>query len=164
MRHLFLIIVALFISSALYAQVHVNVNLGIQPAWGPVGHSYVENYYLPDIEVYYNVPAHRFYYFEGGRWIWRSSLPPRYRDYDLYRSHKIVINDREPWRNHVSYRDRYSDRHDSRYNKHDNGLHKGWNKGNNGNGHGNDNRNGNSHGNGNGHGNGHGNDNSHGKD
>ncbi len=32
------------------------------------------------------------YYNEGGRWIHRSSLPPRYRGYDLYHSYKVVID------------------------------------------------------------------------
>lgn len=149
MKHIFVIIAVLFLSSALYAQVHVNINLNSQPVWGPAGYDYVENYYLPDIEVYYNVPLHRFYYYEGGRWIWRSSLPPNYRSYDLYRSHKVVINEHQPWRYHKIYRDRYSNDYDSRYfqqQKHDNGKHKGWYKGNNGNG------NGNGHGNGKGHG------------
>src|ERR1035437_9933975 len=108
MRYLLVIIVALFLSSALNAQVHVNFNLGIQPAWGPTGNDYVEYYYLPDIEAYYNVPQHRYYFNEGGRWVGRSSMPYRYRNYDLYNSHKVVINEREPWRNHENYRNQYA--------------------------------------------------------
>jgi hypothetical protein len=153
MKKIFVIIAALFISAALYAQVHVNINIGSQPPWGLSGYDYVENYYLPDIQVYYNVPLHRFYYYEGGRWIGRAYLPPAYRHYDLYHSRRIVINDRQPWRYHETYRDRYSDDHDSRYYqqpKHDNGKHLGWYKGNNGNGN-NDKGHGN---NGKGHGNG----------
>jgi hypothetical protein len=152
MKYLFVIITALLLSSAVYSQVRVNVNIGSHPVWGPPGNSYVENYYLPDIEVYYNVPLHRFYYFDGGRWIWRSSLPFRYRDYDLYRAHKIVINDHQPWRNHVVYRDRYSVRRDNHWiqqPKHDNGKHNGLHKDNNGNSRGNDNGHGNNNGKGN---------------
>ena len=166
MRYLFVIIVALFLSSALNAQIHANLNfnLGSQPVWGPTGNDYVENYYLPDIEAYYNVSQHRYYFNEGGRQVGRSSLPSRYRNYDLYHSHKVVINEREPWRNHETYRNKYSsfkgvrdqqpirDSHDSKYfvnknhpehntwvkqQKHDNGNHNGQNKGNNGNGKGN---------------------------
>jgi hypothetical protein len=140
MRQLLVIFVVLFLSSALNAQVRVNVNLnlGSQPAWGPAGYDYVENYYLPDIEVYYNVPMHRYYYYEGGHWIHRSSLPSRYRSFDLYHGRKVVINERDPWRNHRTYRDRYYSQ-DNRYEqqpKHDNGKHLGWYKGNNGNGNG----------------------------
>lgn len=141
-------------SGTLQAQVHINanLNLGSQPVWGPTGYDYAENYYLPDIEVYYNVPTHRYYYNENGRWIYSSNLPSRYRNYDLYHSHKVVVNDRNPWRNHENYRNQYSsfkgqrdqspirDSHDSRYfvnknhpqhntwvqqQKHDNGNHNG---------------------------------------
>jgi hypothetical protein len=142
MKHILAIIAALFLSSALYAQVQVNINLGSQPAWGPTGYDYVENYYLPDIEVYYNIPQHCFYYNQGGRWIRRSYLPPSYSGYDLYKSYKVVINDRQPWRNHGFYRDRYysyKDRYDQQP-RHDNGKHLGWYKGNNGNGKGYGNR------------------------
>ena len=68
MRCFFALIVALFLSSTPDAQIHVNLNFNIdsQPIWGPTGYDYVEYYYLPDIEVYYNVPQHRFIYFERG--------------------------------------------------------------------------------------------------
>ena len=110
MRYFFVLIVVLFLSCTLGAQVRFNVNLNLdrQPIWGPTGNDYVENYYLPDIEAYYNVPQHRFYYNERGRWISRTSLPSRFRNYDLYNSHKVVVNDRQPWRNHETYRDKYS--------------------------------------------------------
>jgi hypothetical protein len=162
MRYFFAFITALFFACSLEAQVgvHLNLNLGSQPIWGPTGNDYVENYYLPDIEAYYNVPQHRFYYNEGGRWISRASLPARFH-YDLYNSHKVVVNEREPWLNHATYRDKYAsfkgahdqqpirDSHDSKYfvnakhpehnnwvkqQKHDNGKHIGQNKGNNGKG------------------------------
>ena len=89
--------------------------IGSQPIWGPTGYDYVEYYYFPDIEVYYNVPKHRFIYFERGHWITRSSLPSRYRGYDLYHSYKVVVNEREPYLNHQTYKEKYSsyrDRHD----------------------------------------------------
>ncbi|MCL4547094.1 MAG: hypothetical protein M1495_00815 [Bacteroidetes bacterium] len=163
MRYFFVLIVALCLASTSNAQVSVrlNFNLDSQPAWGPTGYDYAEFYYLPDIDVYYYVPRHRFYYNQGGRWRFSSQLPSRYRNYDLYNSYKIVVNEREPWRNHENYREKYSSykgRHDqlpirdskeSKYfvnkyhpqhntwvqqQKHDNGNHNGWNKGNNGNG------------------------------
>ena len=117
MRYLFSLIVVLFLASPLNAQVSfsLNLNLDSQPAWGPTGYDYVGYYYLPDIDIYYNVPQHRFYYNERGLWIGRSSLPSRYRNYDLYNSYKVVVNEKQPWRNHESYREKYSsyrDRHD----------------------------------------------------
>ena len=31
------------------AGAQININLGLQPAWGPAGYQYVDYYYLPDI-------------------------------------------------------------------------------------------------------------------
>ncbi|MDP1995245.1 MAG: hypothetical protein Q8K40_08380, partial [Ignavibacteria bacterium] len=90
-------------------------NIGSQPAWGPVGYDEVQYYYLPDIDSYYYVPQHRFYFFNGGRWIYSSSLPARYANYNLYNGYKVVVNQREPWRNHNVYKNKYSSfkgRHD----------------------------------------------------
>jgi hypothetical protein len=86
-----------------------------QPVWGPTGYDFVEYYYLPEIDVYYYVPQHRFVCFEDGRWVFRSSLPSRYRGYDLYHSYKIVVNERQPYLHDQEYRDKYSsyrNRHD----------------------------------------------------
>jgi len=117
MRYFFVLIVALFLASTLNAQVsfNLNFNLDTQPAWGPTGYDYVEYYYLPDIEVYYYVPQHRYYYYENGHWISRSSLPSRFSNYDFYNSYKVVVNEREPYRNHKTYKEKYSSykgRHD----------------------------------------------------
>ena len=115
MRYFFVIIVALFLSSAINAQISININLGSQPVWGPTGYDYVNNYYLPDIDVWYNVPLHRFYYYEGNRWIYGSSLPSRFGNFDLYNSHKVVVNERQPWLHNDTYRQKYSSfkgRHD----------------------------------------------------
>lgn len=90
------------------AQISVNLNIGSQPLWGPVGYDYVDYYYLPDIESYYNVSNRQFIYMDGGRWIFSTSLPSRYRGYDLYSGYKVVVNSRDPYRNFDSDRIRYS--------------------------------------------------------
>jgi hypothetical protein len=110
MRHFLVLILALFLATILNAQVsfNLNINLDNQPAWGPTGYDYAEYYYLPDIEVYYYIPQHRFYYNRRGHWISSLSLPSRYHNYDLYHSYKVVVNDRDPWRNHKTYREKYS--------------------------------------------------------
>ena len=94
------------VSNTLNAQVHlnVNVNMGSQPDWGPAGYDYVEYYYLPDIDVFYSVPQHCYYYYGGGRWIHSSHLPSRFHNYDPYHSYKVVVDEREPWRHHEIYR------------------------------------------------------------
>ncbi len=120
MRYFFGLILTLFLwgaSGTSIAQISasLNFNLDSQPAWGPTGYDYVEYYYLPDIGVYYSVPQQRYYYYEKGNWIYRSSLPSRYSNYNFYKSYKIVINEREPWHKHKTYRDKYSsykNRHD----------------------------------------------------
>jgi hypothetical protein len=76
--------------------------------WGPTGYDHVEYYYLPEMEVYYNVPQRRFIYLQGGYWISASSLPSRYRGYNLYNAYKVVVNEPRPYRNHQEYRERYS--------------------------------------------------------
>jgi hypothetical protein len=90
-----------------YAQVTVNVNIASQPIWGPTGYDYVEYYYLPEIDVYYYVPSHKFIYLENGHWITRSFLPSRYRDYDLYFIRKVVLNEPKPYMHHLEYKERY---------------------------------------------------------
>jgi hypothetical protein len=164
-----IVLAVLFFSVAAYqrtdAQLRVNVNLNIgnQPDWGPTGYDYVDYYYLPDMDVYYNVPQHLFIYPEGSRWIYARSLPPRYGGYNLYNSYKVVVNKPRPYLHPDVYRREYGrykggrgpsqviirDSHDEKYKNH-------YNNGN-GNGHGNSNGHGN-----NGHGkdknNGHGND------
>jgi hypothetical protein len=117
MRYVLVVIATVLALSAVQAQVGIRLNFNVdrQPVWGPTGYDHVEYYYLPDIESYYNVPQHKFYYNEGGRWIGRSQLPARYHDYDLYSAHKVVVNERSPFRNHKMYRDQYlsfKDHHD----------------------------------------------------
>jgi hypothetical protein len=101
------------------ARAQVSISLGFnvdrQPIWGPTGYDHVDFYYLPDIDVYYSVPQHRYYYSDRGRWRNSSSLPSRYRGFDMYHSYKVVVNDPAPYRNDQMYRDKYASykgRHD----------------------------------------------------
>ena len=111
MRYLLLLIAAICLSSTVEAQqtsVAVSFNIGSQPVWGPTGYEYAQYYYLPDIEVYYNVSQRRFYRNEGGHWYWSSQLPSRYNNYDLYNSYKVVVNEPTPYYHHKRYRNEYS--------------------------------------------------------
>lgn len=98
------------------AQIRLSINIGRQPVWGPVGYDYVDYYYMPDLDVYYSVPRGVYYYEDRGRWISATSLPSRYRSYDLYNTYKVVINDDpRPYMNAVNYRTKYGQyrgRHD----------------------------------------------------
>ena len=106
---LFLTIVAgSIICTPASSQFRVNVNIGSQPVWGPVGYDHVDYYYLPDIETYYYVPTRQFIYFSNGRWIYSSSLPYRYRNYDLNRGYKVVVNQPRAYQNYSLHRAEYS--------------------------------------------------------
>lgn len=114
------------------AQVHVSfgVNIGVQPEWGPVGYDHADYYYMPDIDAYYDVPAHQYVYYSNHAWIRSGGLPPRYANYDVYHGYKVVVNEPTPWIHHDQIRARYAqyrgrhdqvvirDSHDSRYQNH----------------------------------------------
>jgi hypothetical protein len=88
-------------------KVSVNINIGSQPQWGPVGYDHVDYYYMPDIDVYYSVPRQQYIYLDGGRWVFGAALPERCRSYDIYRGYKVVVNEPEPYRHCEVYRERY---------------------------------------------------------
>jgi hypothetical protein len=99
---LFIIALLFFAASSTQAQVsvnvnigtpNVNVNIGTPPVWGPVGYDNVEFYYLPDIEVYYDIRAAQYIYFGNGKWIRTRNLPNHCRNYDLYHGYKVVLTD-----------------------------------------------------------------------
>jgi hypothetical protein len=83
----------LFVSNAVQAQLSVNVQIGTAPSWGPVGYASADYYYLPDIEAYYDIRQTQFIFLSSGNWIRSRNLPGRYRNYDLNRGYKVVLND-----------------------------------------------------------------------
>ncbi|MCW3091272.1 MAG: hypothetical protein JWP81_2341 [Ferruginibacter sp.] len=97
-----------FITENAQAQAALNINIGSQPVWGPVGYDHVDYYYLPDIDSYYNVPTHQYYYEEGGNWIPARTLPARYNSYDINNGYKVVINEPTPYRRPQVYRAKYA--------------------------------------------------------
>ncbi|MDR2956508.1 MAG: hypothetical protein LBV43_15655 [Prevotella sp.] len=88
--------------------INISINIGSQPAWGPVGYDYVGFYYFPDMDCYYDVNVGMFYYYNRGHWVSARYLPYAYRHYDLYRMHKVVLNVRDPWRYHSIHRRDYA--------------------------------------------------------
>lgn len=113
MKKVILLIAVVFMSitaktAAAQLSLGVNINIGSQPVWGPVGYDRVDNYYLPDIDVYYNVPKRQYVYFDRGQWIFAGALPSRYSNYDLYKGYKVVINEDRPYRNAAVYRVKYA--------------------------------------------------------
>lgn len=90
------------------SQIRFNFNIGVQPLWGPVGYDHVENYYLPEIDAYYNVDSRMYTYIVNGRWINTMSLPWQYRNYDLYHGYKVVMNDSRPYLHYDRDRVKYA--------------------------------------------------------
>ncbi|MDR0758243.1 MAG: hypothetical protein LBF85_10415 [Tannerella sp.] len=97
------------VSNAQNVSVNVNINLDRQPAWGPSGYHYAAFYYIPAINVYYDVVNELFYYRKAGRWIADYYLPAKYYRYDLYSLYKVVLNDlMHPWIHNKVHRQTYA--------------------------------------------------------
>lgn len=107
-----LLTTAIFLSAlsfqAAKAQVSFSINIGSQPEWGPVGYDHADYYYMPDIDTYYDVPAHQYVYLDNNNWVRRSSLPARYSNYNVYNGYKVVVNERNPWERNNAIRAKYA--------------------------------------------------------
>jgi len=86
----------------------VNINIDKQPAWGPVGHNYVDFYYFPDLNIYYDVNHQLFHYYSRGSWRSSRYLPAKYRTYDLYVMYKVPLTGRNPWRQNKVHKRNYA--------------------------------------------------------
>ena len=82
------------------AQTNNANNIMTQPLWGPAGYDYVEYYYIPDIDAYYNVPGAQYIYLEKKHWITVKDLPLRFKNFNFYSAHKIVMNEPKPYMNY----------------------------------------------------------------
>lgn len=102
------LMVSLFSINNAKAQVSLNINIGSQPVWGPTGYDHVDYYYFPDINAYYYVPTSQYIYANAGRWVWVNNLPVQFRNFDVYRSYKVVINEPRPYLRNSVYVARYS--------------------------------------------------------
>ena len=114
-----ILIIALFLlamsTNNSKAQIRFSFNIGLQPIWGPVGYDRVENYYLPEIDAYYNIESRQYTYIVNGRWVSTMSLPWQYRNYDLYNGYKVVMNESRPYLHYRTDRVKYApykNRHD----------------------------------------------------
>ena len=105
---LLMLTVSSMISFKSSAQINLNVNIGSQPLWGPVGYDHVEYYYMPDIESYYYVPTREFIYQSNGRWVFSSNRPARFSNYDFYNGYKVVINSPKPYLNFNQQKVKYA--------------------------------------------------------
>lgn len=98
------------------AQVNLNLNVGSQPQWGPTGYDHVDYYYLPEADAYYYVPGNQYVYQVNNKWVKTTTLPSRYRNVDLYRTYKVVMNGDKPYLRHPDHVVKYKN-YKSAYNK-----------------------------------------------
>jgi hypothetical protein len=89
-----------------YTDSEMNPNI-VVPAWAPP-YDDVQNvryYYLPDIEVFYDVWNQEFVYLQDGNWMFSPTLPPLYSGCDLYDCYVVVLDSRvyEPWMHYHYY-------------------------------------------------------------
>ncbi|MFN3755053.1 hypothetical protein [Flavobacterium sp.] len=122
-RNFILLMAVLMVTVSSQAQVSVNVNVGTPPVWAPAAPVEVRYYYIPDIEVYYDVPASRYIYLRNGKWHRSAALPAHYRGYDLrggrtiyltdyrgnapytlYKTHKVKYKGNGHWKNKGHYK------------------------------------------------------------
>ncbi|OJW55299.1 MAG: hypothetical protein BGO55_01740 [Sphingobacteriales bacterium 50-39] len=82
-------------SASAQVKVNLDVNIGSQPLWGPTGYDHAEYYYLPEYDVYYDVPYKQYIYWNNGRRVTAATLPARYQA-DLYHTYKVVQNEPRP--------------------------------------------------------------------
>jgi len=97
------------------AQVGVNVGLRIGPlvinVHKPIAPAvvYDDFYYLPEVDAYYSVPEHCYYYMDGGgSWVNAAYLPGRYHDYDWRTARRYEVRAQRPYANHEYYRNKYN--------------------------------------------------------
>jgi len=101
----------------------------VPPLWAPPYDNVeqVHYYYIPDIEVYYDVWNHEYVYLHDGSWVFTSSYPTYYNQYDINSAFVVVLDSKvaEPWRRHQTYvshypRYYYKSVYERRDNNHDN--------------------------------------------
>jgi len=92
------------------AQIHLglHVNLG-GPVYVPAAPVYADDdyYYLPDVQAYYSVNSHLYFYNDGYNWVSAAYLPGAYRDYDWAHARRFEVRGDRPYLHDDVYRARY---------------------------------------------------------
>lgn len=120
--------------------IHINLHLGSGPVYVPArpvevipAPVYDDYYYLPEVEAYYSVGEHCYYYMDGSSWISATYLPGRYHDFDWRTAKRYEIHGSRPYLHHEEYRGRYggySNQYNaSRGNSHNYGRQNSYNNG-----------------------------------
>ncbi|MBL4678094.1 MAG: hypothetical protein JKY70_18095 [Mucilaginibacter sp.] len=64
-------------------------------------------YYLPEVEAYYSIPRHCYYYMNSAQWVSAAYLPGAYRNYDWRTFRHYEVRASRPYFNHDVYRNRW---------------------------------------------------------
>lgn len=97
-----------------HAQVNINVNVNTLPEWAPA--EYIPEtryYYMPELEVYYDIPSKMYIYYHKNGWVRNKRLPKHYHKHSLNRYHKVSLYDigPNPYAYHNSHRVKYPKNH-----------------------------------------------------
>ncbi len=104
----FALSLASFTPAAAQVKVNININIDKQPSWGPSGYDYAEFYFIPELNIYYDVANALFYYLSGNSWIGAKYLPVKYKKYDLSSMYKVVMNGvSQPWLDNKKHKKTY---------------------------------------------------------
>lgn len=101
----------LFFAGSAMAQFSIRFNIGSPPEWAPVEQVQSRYYYLPDVEAYYDVNSSMFIYLDGRKWVHRTYLPYRYRNYNLYSGYKVSMHNYHgytPYTQYYEHKKQYS--------------------------------------------------------
>ncbi|OJW18208.1 hypothetical protein [Mucilaginibacter sp. 44-25] len=121
------ILSAIFFGSLFYlpakaqVSIHFGFNIPARPVYAPApppqpvivddDDDYYDNdddyYYLPEVEAYYSVPRHCYYYQNDGRWVSSAYLPGAYRNYDWRSARRFEVRASRPFFNHDYYRNKW---------------------------------------------------------
>lgn len=87
----------------------VNTVVYENPQWAPPYYSGARYYYLPDLELYYDLSNREYIYLLNGRWRFSPYLPALYQNYDLADCFCVVLNVQvyKPWLHHQYYLSHY---------------------------------------------------------
>ena len=72
------------------------------PSWAPDYYPGARYYYLPDIEVYFDLATRHFVYLQNGQWYFSPMLPSFYAGFDLNTCYVVVLDRKvyQPWLHH----------------------------------------------------------------
>lgn len=93
MKKIIILSVLVLIAASTKAQTTVNVNFGTPPVWAPADRVAVQYYYLPEIDVYYDVPQQQYIYLSKRNWVRAKELPARCRNYNLRAARVVYLTD-----------------------------------------------------------------------